>query len=116
MNLEQLIQGPFEGIPMLRDIEDAAFAEGVSTEELLNRFSRVVADRYLRGVYDYGSADKAMNNIFAVAHRDGNGLPLFAWDVYGTPASPFRKRSCVSHSLRGRRPVHVPGEKWQTIA
>lgn len=82
MNLEELIRGAFESIPTLREVEEAAVAEGVSTEELLIRFSRVVAERYLAGVYPYGPADKAMNNIFAVAHRDGNGFPDFAWDVY----------------------------------
>ncbi len=84
MDMERLIEVAFNRTPTRAEVEEAASLECVSVETLLNRFARRVAERYLGGVYSFGDADMAMNELFACSTIVmGTGLPEFAWKVFG---------------------------------
>jgi hypothetical protein len=65
------------------DVESVARESGVTVAELLDRFARTVATRYLRDDCSYGFADMAMNRLSGFAHGEtGPGLSDFARQVY----------------------------------
>ena len=84
MDLDRLIELAFDRMPTLAEVEDVASSQRISAEEVLDRFARRVAERYLDGVYSFGDADMAMSNLFGWGTAvTGTGLPEFAWKVFG---------------------------------
>src|SRR5688500_9857022 len=84
MDIDRLIELAFDRTPTPAEVEDVASSERISLQEVLDRLARRVAERYLEGVYSFGDADMAMNNLFAWATAvTGTGLPEFAWKVFG---------------------------------
>ena len=83
MDLDRLIDLAFDRTPTSAEVEQVAISERISIEEVLNRFARRVAERYLEGVYSFGDGDMAMNSLFAWATAvTGSGLPDFARKVF----------------------------------
>ena len=84
MDLDRLIELAFDRTPTLAEVEEVASSQRISVDEMLDQLARRVAERYLEGVYSFGDADMAMNNLFAWATAvTGTGLPEFAWKVFG---------------------------------
>lgn len=84
MTLDDLIATAASNQPLLpADVEAVARETGVPVPQLLDRFARTVATRYLREDYSYGFADMAMNQLLGFANGEtGPGLSDFAWQVY----------------------------------
>lgn len=83
MHLDRLIELAFDRTPTTAEVEEVANSEHISLVEVLDRFARRVAGRYVDSVYSFGDADMAMNNLFGWATAAGDGLPEFAWKVFG---------------------------------
>lgn len=83
MDLEALIESTSQGSMRLENVQACASALGVSIGDVLDRFARVVAQRYLQGQCCWEVGDTAANHLFAFAmSANGGELSPFAWEVF----------------------------------